>query len=67
MFHFIPLTGIQFWRRLPEGAAFQVASDAINKYENTNYASSLNIINDIFTIIFLAEMLLKLCAWGSLQ
>jgi hypothetical protein len=61
------LAGIQFWRRLPEGAAYPLASPSIAKYQNTDYAISLNIINDIFTLIFLVELLLKLCAWGALQ
>lgn len=63
----IIIMGVAFWTRIPDGAAYAVNSIQIMKFENTNYAVNLSIANDVFTLIFLLEMIVKFCAWGFKQ
>jgi hypothetical protein len=59
--------GMYYWRRLPEGAAYKIESEEILKYQTSDYYNILELLNNIFTFIFLAEMLLKWGAWGFAQ
>mmetsp|Transcript_2584 Transcript_2584/g.3507 ORF Transcript_2584/g.3507 Transcript_2584/m.3507 type:complete len:1836 (-) Transcript_2584:287-5794(-) len=63
----ILVMGMYYWRRLPEGAAYRVDGDEVIDYENTGYYRGLELLNNIFTFIFLIEMCLKLAAWGMKQ
>jgi voltage-dependent calcium channel L type alpha-1D len=63
----ILVMGMYYWRRIPEGYAFRVDGEEVSDYENTGYYRGLELINNIFTFIFLIEMCLKLAAWGMRQ
>jgi hypothetical protein len=60
----IVVMGMSAWTRLPDGAAYSAGAEFLVAIQQTNYQANLNLANNVFTFIFLAEMLLKWSAWG---
>jgi len=63
----IVVMGLYYWKRLPEGAAYLAGGERIQEYQATSYYNALELVNNLFTLIFFIEMCLKLSAWGFKQ
>jgi hypothetical protein len=58
---------MQYWNRLPHGAAYTLLSPALTRLEADPFNEALSTLNNLFTALFLIEMLLKFSAWGIQQ
>merc|ERR1712167_106064 len=64
----IIIMGLYQWKRLADGQIFKIEANdpngLISDYQETDLYKGLEMLNNIFTGIFLVEMVLKWAAWG---
>jgi hypothetical protein len=72
------IMGIGYWRRLPRADleageyphAYRTMANGgtmISDYQRTDYYLTLDVFNNLFSLLFLVELLLKVTAWGFAQ